>query len=536
MSAAEGKSALVLEEEIASLLRKRAIRVVPPEDSHQGFYSRYFVIPKRGGGLRPILDLRILNKHLRKYKFKMPTFKTPSHFIHEKDWFTLVDLEDVNFHIGIYPAHRKFLRFAYQGTAYEFMTVPFWLSLAPRTFCRCIEAALSLLRTAGLRVSAYLDNLLLCSPSRQQAETDTKMLVSHLERLGFKINETKSCLVPTQEIVYLGLRLNSDQYQAFLSEERIRSIRSCLSLFQKGRKVPFRLCLRLLGLMASTVSVIPLGLLRMREFQNWTAALHLCPKRHLNRKVMVSALCMRTLRYWKNCSFLESGTPLGAVSMRKVVTTDASLSARDGAKRTALRISSVNPDHTNSEKGKRVWPLSHTDCPKLAGESVAGGDNAAFSRPAMASPATQRSSLAGAQGRYSTPPRTGLLFGLGPVIKTTQNAGAASTRSAYDKKWNVFEQWCVHKRIVPFLCSVADVLCFLQELLDKGRAFSTIKVYLAAISACHVGIDDNTMGRHPLVCRFMRGAQRLNRVSRPLIPLWDLSVVINAHLVHLLSL
>ncbi|XP_073677299.1 uncharacterized protein [Garra rufa] len=326
MSTAEGNSAQVLEEEIASLLKKRAVRIVPPEDSHQGFYSRYFLIPKRGGGLRPILDLRILNKHLRKYNFKMPTFKTLSHFIHEKDWFTSVDLEDAYFHIDIYPAHRKFLRFAYQGTAYEFTTVPFGLSLAPRTFCKCIEAALSPLRTAGLRVSAYLDDLLLCSPSRQQAETDTKMLVSHLTILGFKINETKSCLMPTQEIVYLGLRLNSDQYQAFLSEERIRSIRSCLSLFQEGSKVPFRLCLRLLGLMASTVSVIPLGLLRMREFQNWTAAQHLCPKRHLNRKVTVSALCVRAVRYWRNRSFLESGTPLGVVSMRKVVTTDASLS------------------------------------------------------------------------------------------------------------------------------------------------------------------------------------------------------------------
>ncbi|XP_050972479.1 uncharacterized protein LOC127169281 [Labeo rohita] len=211
------------------------------------------------------------------------------------------------------------------------------------------------------------------------------------------------------------------------------------------------------------------------------------------------------------------------------------------AKRTALRVSSAKPDHTNSKKGKRVRPLSHTDCPKLAGESVAGGDNAAFIRPAMASPATQRPTLAGARGDIPPRPGQGCSLGLARerlnlnatglpsrVIGTIQNARAASTRSAYGKKWNVFEQWCAHKRIVPFLCSVADVLCFLQELLDKGRAFSTVKVYLAAISACHVGIDDNTMGRHPLVCRFMRGARRLNRVSRPLIPPWDLSVVLNA--------
>ncbi|KAI2661669.1 enzymatic polyprotein [Labeo rohita] len=556
MSAAEGKSAQVLEEEIASLLRKRAIRVVPPEDSHQGFYSRYFVIPKRGGGLRPILDLWILNKHLRKYKFKMPTFKTLSHFIREKDWFTSVDLEDAYFHIGIYPSHRKFLRFAYQGTAYEFMTVLFGLSLAPQTFCRCIEVALSPLGTAGLRVSAYLDDLLLCSPSRQQAETDTKMLVSHLESLGFKINKTKSCLVPTQEIVYLGLRLKSDQYQAFLSKECIRSIRGCLSLFQKGRKVPFRLCLRLLGLMASTVSVIPLGLLRMRvsELDSVTALMSKTSPQpqsdgvgtlHARSPLLEKPLVPR-IRDSAGSSFHEEGGNDGRVALRlggsvrgqnsersDNTTTVAYINRQGGTRSPQLHslaqklivwgrkhfhslrpthvpgimnagadllsrgnprysewslhpqvvgqlwkrfgraahthgpfmVSSAKPDNTNSKKGKRVRPLSHTDCPKLAGESVAGGDNAAFSRPAMASPTTQRPPLAGARGDIPPRPEQGCLnlnaTGLpSRVIETIQNARAASTRSAY------------------------DVLCFLQELLDKGRAFSTVKVYLAAISAC----------------------------------------------------
>ncbi len=102
MSAAEGQSAQALEEEIASLLKKRAVWVVPQEDSYHGFYSLYFVIPKRGRGLRPILELCILNKHLRKYKLKMPTFRMLSHFIREKDWFTSVDLEDAYFHIDIY--------------------------------------------------------------------------------------------------------------------------------------------------------------------------------------------------------------------------------------------------------------------------------------------------------------------------------------------------------------------------------------------------------------------------------------------------
>ncbi len=115
--------------------------------------------------------------------------------------------------------------------------------------------------------------------------------------------------------------------------------------------------------------------------------------------------------------------------------------------------------------------LSHTDCPELAGEIVAGGANAALGRPALASPAVQRPPLASSRGDISPRPRQSCSL----VIETIQNVRAASTYSAYDRKLNVVEEWCAHKLIVPFLCSTADVLCSLQELLDKGRAFLPLR-------------------------------------------------------------
>lgn len=48
---------------------------------------------------------------------------------------------------------------------------------------------------------------------------------------------------------------------------------------------------------------------------------------------------------------------------------------------------------------------------------------------------------------------------------------------------------------------MVEVLCFLQELLEKGNTFSIIKVYLAAILACRVGFGDNSPGKRSLVCR-----------------------------------
>ncbi len=46
-----------MEREVDTLLRKGAIEMVPPHERESGFYSQYFIVPKKNGGLRPILDL-----------------------------------------------------------------------------------------------------------------------------------------------------------------------------------------------------------------------------------------------------------------------------------------------------------------------------------------------------------------------------------------------------------------------------------------------------------------------------------------------
>ena len=66
------------------------------------------------------------------------------------------------------------------------------------------------------------------------------------------------------------------------------------------------------------------------------------------------------------------------------------------------------------------------------------------------------------------------------------------------------------------------MLAFLQHLLEKGLAFSTIKVY----SAGHAGCDGGPIFSHPLVKRFLRGARRVRPVSRMLTPRWDLPTVL----------
>ena len=92
-----------LREEIVSLLRKEAISVVPPEEAASGSYSRYFLVPKKEGNYRPILDLRVLNKALMSLKFRMLTPRRLVQFIRPNDWFITIDLKDAYFHVPIHP-------------------------------------------------------------------------------------------------------------------------------------------------------------------------------------------------------------------------------------------------------------------------------------------------------------------------------------------------------------------------------------------------------------------------------------------------
>jgi hypothetical protein len=59
--------------EIASLLSKDAIRKVELLEQLSGFYSTYFIVPKKDDSFRLILILHGLNKCLKELKFKMLT-------------------------------------------------------------------------------------------------------------------------------------------------------------------------------------------------------------------------------------------------------------------------------------------------------------------------------------------------------------------------------------------------------------------------------------------------------------------------------
>ncbi len=99
-------------------------------------------------------------------------------------------------------------------------------------------------------------------------------------------------------------------------------------------------------------------------------------------------------------------------------------------------------------------------------------------------------------------------------------------RKLYALKWRVFTSWFSDHQLHPVNCPVGTDLEFLQDQFTAALAPSTLKVYVAAISACHIPLGGLSLGKDPLVSRFLHGTLMLRPAARTSMPTWDLAIVL----------
>ncbi len=145
------EQALVMEQEVTTLLRKRPSRWSLLLSGESGFYSPYFIVPKKDGGLRQSRST-IVEPLSQETQVQDAYYQASRGSNQVEDWFVTIDIKDAYFHISILPQHRKFLEVCFRGQSVPISGSSVRSStLTPHLYevCGCCSGSLR------LRASAY---------------------------------------------------------------------------------------------------------------------------------------------------------------------------------------------------------------------------------------------------------------------------------------------------------------------------------------------------------------------------------------------
>ena len=195
--------------EVKEMLKKRAIRKVQP--SKTGFVNNLFLVKKKDGGQRPVINLKQLNYSYIPYcYFKMEGLQNVKYMLKKGDYMCKLDLKDAYFSVPLEKYSRQF----FVSTGISTTKVP-----------------MTILRRIDIKIIIYLDHMLLIGHSVEEILISQDTVIFLLQHLGPFIKWKKSVLKPVQEIEFLGLTINSGTLELSLNKTKIeKGVSECQNL------------------------------------------------------------------------------------------------------------------------------------------------------------------------------------------------------------------------------------------------------------------------------------------------------------------
>jgi len=214
----------------------KVARVTDPKEIAELVVNPLAAIPKdpQATAVRVVLDpSRWINPVLPHLPMVLPGVDDAITLMTKGAYLAKVDLSEAFLHIRVRPEDQRLLGFKWQGEFYKYTYMPWGLSTAPAHFQEATGAVAAYLRSQGLRVIVYLDDFLLIAPDFETATSQLAHLYQELEILGLTINKKKSTVVPTQQIKFLGLELDSVTGEIRVPHEKVLATLEELQQFKR---------------------------------------------------------------------------------------------------------------------------------------------------------------------------------------------------------------------------------------------------------------------------------------------------------------
>lgn len=315
-----------LSSQIVNLLKTGAISKVEANPSQ--VCSRIFNVKKKNGKNRMILDLSIINTQINKISFKMEDSNNIRSLLGDHDYMASIDLTDAYHSISLHTDSRDFVCFNFLDQVYQFNVIPFGLTSSPRIFSKVLRPVIIHLRSQGIKISAYLDDIFLCASNPTLLSSHIETTLNLLTSLGFYPNYTKSNLTPTQSLVHLGYEWNTISMTISLPSDKIEKTRSMATTLLDST-CTLRKLSSFVGLAISHNTAFPLSPMYYRGIQS-LICFNLKKSKSWDSIILLSEPAIQDLHWWSTCPKLLPSSPIKDFVPDLTLHTDASKSGYGG--------------------------------------------------------------------------------------------------------------------------------------------------------------------------------------------------------------
>ena len=201
-----------VEDSIKDLLKTgRLIKLKAPP-----FVVNPLSVSEKGEKKRLILDLRYVNGHIRAQHVKFENFKVFRNYLQQGSYMFNFDFRHGYHHVEICKEHRGYLGFSWTKDGkisyYCFPVLPFGLSSAGHNFTKVCRCLVKYWRSNGIKIVIFLDDGIGCEESLKKFVEASQFVRTTILKSGFIINESKSSWSPNQQMVWLGLKIDTANF------------------------------------------------------------------------------------------------------------------------------------------------------------------------------------------------------------------------------------------------------------------------------------------------------------------------------------
>lgn len=193
----------VVEEQIKEMLEQGVI-----ENSRSPWNSPLFLVPKKNGQFRPVIDFRQVNEVTEDERFPLPVLKDLLMSLGQGNkFFSSLDLVSGYWQVPMAPESRAVTAFSTPQGHFQWKRMPFGLKSAPITFQRMMNTIFA--EEIGKDVYVYLDDVIICGKDLRSHLGSLESVLLKLRDSGLKAKLTK-CEFLKSRIKFLGHVVDGD--------------------------------------------------------------------------------------------------------------------------------------------------------------------------------------------------------------------------------------------------------------------------------------------------------------------------------------